>query len=407
MSSTGGELAARSKILMVANWDWILYRFRLDLACMLRERGHRVVMVCPEGSYVEALRSRGLRWRPWNVSRRGLNPIRELGALRRLAFVVREEQPALMHLNALKPSLYGSLGLRFGDLVGRRSRRPAVVSSLMGLGYIFSTHARAAALRRVLVPLMRWAFGASDRPMVMTFSNEADRSRLVKMRIIDDSRTKVILSECVDIEVFRPGAVQDSESDRPKVLVAARLLWDKGIGDLADAAWMLQSGLLSKSHPEFETWIAGAPDRGAVGAVPEERLRAWTRRDASLKWLGHCSDMPKLLREVAVAVLPTKYGEGVPRFLIEAAAAGLPLIATDIPSCREVVRDGVNGILVPPGDSEALAEAIARLLRDPELRRKLGEESRRIAVARFGLSRSLESWLSLYVQLLRGDGRSL
>jgi glycosyltransferase involved in cell wall biosynthesis len=153
------------------------------------------------------------------------------------------------------------------------------------------------------------------------------------------------------------------------VLLAARLLWDKGIAEYVEAARRLRS----EGH-SVDFLLAGDPDPGNPAAVPEAAVRQWSA-EGIVTWLGHVDDMPSLLRSVQVVVLPS-YREGLPKGLIEAAACGLPLVTTDVPGCREVVTDGVDGLLVPVKDANALAAAIQRLQGDADLRRRLGAAAR-------------------------------
>ncbi len=191
----------------------------------------------------------------------------------------------------------------------------------------------------------------------------------------------------VDTRRFSP--CQDGHSSTPVVLMASRLLWDKGVGEFVQAARHLRA-----RGVEAQFWIAGAPDEGNPACLPDNVLIAW-RREGVVEFLGHRSDMPELLRQASIAVLPS-YHEGLPRFLLEAAATGLPLVATDIEGCRLVVRDGLNGLLVPPKDSHKLAEAIRTLLKDPPLRWRMGKASRAIAESKFDEKKIIAQSLAVY-----------
>lgn len=161
-----------------------------------------------------------------------------------------------------------------------------------------------------------------------------------------------------------------------KVLLAARLLWDKGVGEyVTSARQLLQEGIAA------EFLLAGDPDPGNPASIPAEQLARW-RRESDVTLLGHVDDMPALLAQTDLAVLPS-YREGTPRSLLEAAACGLPLIATDAPGCREIVEHEVNGLLVPIKDAPLLAAALRRLCREPETRQRMGQASRAKALAEF------------------------
>lgn len=178
-----------------------------------------------------------------------------------------------------------------------------------------------------------------------------------------------------------------------RVLLPARLLWDKGLGELVGAARRLRV-----EGRSIEILIAGTPDPGNPASVPEATVRGWVEEGLIL-WLGHVEDMPALYRAVDAVVLPS-YREGLPKGLIEAGACGLPLVTTDVPGCRAVVTEGVNGLLVPAGDTEALAVALIRLAESPALCARLGAAARETALARYDARMINEQTLMVYRELL-------
>lgn len=379
-----------AKVLLVAHWDWVLYNFRLPLARALRERGYDVTFVCPFGEYVDKLMSEGFRCIHWSVIRRSVNPIKEIKALFHLAHIYHRERPALVHHFTVKPNLLGSLAARLVTMQ-KDENGLRVINTFTGLGFLFSEHPAARTLRVATLPLFRLG---QNTPTVWTVClNSTDKDKLTQLGLANPSRTFVIISSGVDIRKFSPNGQPNNSNHTPIVLMAARLLWDKGVKEFVEA-----SQLLKKRGVRVELWLAGKPDNGNPMAVPEELLRSWHERGV-IKWIGHCDDMPELLRHVDIAVLPSYY-EGVPCFLLEAAATGLPLVATDIEGCRVIVRNGVNGFLVPVGDAESLALAIERLVRDPQLRKRMGEASREIAEKGFDVRKILRQWLQLYEQVL-------
>ena len=367
---------------MVSHWDWVLYNFRLPVANALRECGCDVTFVCPFGAYTEELRSRGFRCIHWAIERRSLNPVREIGSIVRLTGIYRRLAPDAVHHFTIKPNLYGTIAAGF-------AKTPAIINTFSGLGYVFSDRHRARWLRVFVLPMLRRALHKPD--VITMFENELDRQTFVRLGIVHREQTAVIPGCSVDTLRFSPSRqeVLDPEHRTPVVLMAGRLLWDKGIREFVEAARRLKS-----QGVESRFCVAGAPDEGNPACVSQDAREAW-RRDGTVEFLGHRDDMPDLLRRADVAVLPS-YHEGLPRFLLEAAASGLPLVATDIEGCRMVVRDGTNGFLVPPMDAEALAEAILRLLTDSTLRTRFGTESRRIAVQEFSEGKIVQQYLDLY-----------
>lgn len=384
---------------MVANWDWVIYNFRLSLARALRSQGYDLVFVSPYGEYVRRLRDQEFRWIEWPLARRSLNPVKELASVWRLARIYEAEAPDIVHHDTIKPNFYGALASRVNSWRGVNDQPPRILNSFMGIGFLFSERTEARLMRWSVLPLMRFALQQDH--VFTTFSNRKDRNTFMEYHLVDPKRTQLMVSEFVDTEQFRPKCDEGSrntvgppEGDEIVVLMAARLLWDKGVKEFVSAAEAFRNQNLA-----VDFWLAGDPDTGSPGYVPEEQLREWHEMGA-IKWLGHRSDMPDLLRQVDIAVLPTHYNEGVPRFLVEAAATGLPLVATDIEACRRIVVDGENGFLIKRRDPRHLAEAIEILVDDPSIRQGMGRRSREKAVSEFAESNVLSRWLKLYEGLL-------
>jgi len=377
------------KVLMVAHWDWVLYNFRLPLARALREKGFEVIFVCPYGEYVPKLKEEGFCWIHWAIVRRSLNPVRELIAILYLASIYQREQPQIVHHFTIKPNFYGSIAALL-------ARRDKVINTFTGLGFLFSEHPLAIGLRSSVLPLAKLAFRASKGWSV--FQNRQDLETCLRLRLVLPERVVVIDGSGIDTRKFHSNhdSPPDNHEHPTVVLMAARLLWDKGVREFVEAARVLKARGL-----QVEFWLAGKPDNGNPMCVPEEFLKEW-REEGLINWLGHRDDMPNLLQQVDIAVLPS-YHEGVPRFLLEAAACGLPLVATDIEGCRVVVRDGVNGFLVPVKDPYALADAIETLIKKPELRRQMGIASRKIVEAEFDERIILNKWLALYDRVSNSD----
>jgi len=363
------------KTLLVANTDWYLYNFRLSLAKDLRAQGVEVVTVSPPGDYAAKLQAEGFRWVEWQVSRQGANPLEELRAARRLRQIYQQEKPDLVHHHTIKPALYGTWAASFKG-------GPAVVNSITGRGYVFLSAERKA---RLLRPAVKWLYRrVLRRPRCETiFENEADQQYFLQENLTLPQHTWLVRSVGVDVERFSP---QPQPSGVPVVLLASRMLWDKGAGEFVEVARWLQGQVAVRFV------LCGAPDAGNPASIPEETLRAWADEGA-VEWWGFRADMPQVYASASIFCLPTTYGEGVPTALIEAAACGRALVASDIPGCREVVTDGENGLLVPPKDAAALAEAIRRLLEDAPLRQRLAQAARQTAVERFSAQQvNAETW---------------
>lgn len=355
------------KLIFFANTDWYLWHFRLDLARFLREQGLEIVLMSPPGKYGPLFADEGFRWLPLPMNRRSLNPCRELALLRRICSIYRQEQPdAVVHFT-LKCVIYGGLA---AQAAGVRRRIHAVT----GLGHVFVNPAlRARLLRPLAQRLLRLALRGTDSRLIV--QNPDNRQLFLEQQLIQPERIHLIRGSGVNTEFFRPA--QQRQGGTFTVLLAARLLREKGIQDYADAAALLAASRAG----EMKFLLAGTADPGNPSSFSEADI-AQLRAAGKVTVLGHVADMRQLLGGIDLMVLPSR-GEGLPRSLLEAAAMGLPLVATDVPGCREIVENGVNGFLVPPGDAAALAAKIELLLNQPELCHQFGAASREKAVQAF------------------------
>ncbi len=371
------------KCLLFANTDWYLYNFRRSLAAGLRDAGHEVLLVSPAGPYGEKLRELGFRWLPAPMDRKSVNPLQEAGLMVWLWRLARRERPDVIHGFTIKCAVYGALLSR---LTGAAS-----VNAVAGLGYVYISNSfKARILRGVLRVLMRFAFGGRRARVVL--QNNDDITFFTEAALVRPENIALIKGSGVDCSRFLPVAAHSRSDARPVVVLAARILWDKGVGEFVEAAHLLKT---EGSDARF--MLAGSPDPGNPASVPEEQMKAW-QADGLVECPGHIDDMPGLYSKAAIVVLPS-YREGLPKSLIEAAACALPLVTTDVPGCREVVQDGIDGLLVPVRDSEALATAIRRLLVDPALARRLGVAARAKALAEFDEKIVIAKTIAVYRQV--------
>lgn len=361
-----GRIVGKPKVIFFANTDWYLFNFRLGLARFLRSKGLEVVMMSPPGDYRGQFSEHGFRWIELPMDRRSINLHRELVLLRRLRNILKAESASAIHNFTIKCVVYGSLVAQFTGV-------PARINAVTGLGHVFiSNSLKARLLRPFVIKLLKASLRGENGRLIV--QNPDDRRLFLDRRMVDKSRLWLIEGSGVNTQRFQP--VPRPLRGRVKVLLAARLLWEKGIAEYVDAARILQN---RKDDVEF--LLAGDLDPGNPSSVSERQIRRW-QEDGLLTILGHVDDMPSLLSEVDLAVLPS-YREGVPRGLIEAAAAGLPIVTTDVSGCREIVEHEVNGLLVPPRDASELAKAIEALLDDPKRRKAFGEAGREKVLREF------------------------
>lgn len=374
------------KLLLAANTTWYIYNYRLSLAQAAREAGYQVVVVSPPDEYSASITQAGFEYVPWRVDRQSLNPLGEWTAYRNLRRILQAQKPDLLHLFTIKPVLYGTQAAKALGL-------PAVVNSIPGRGYVFLSGEWKA---RLLRPLARQAYRLALRhPNVgLTFENHYDRDYFLHHRMARPERSWTLPGGGVDIDHFTP---LPEPAGTPVIVLSGRLLWDKGVGTLVEAARRLRQ----RVHARVA--LVGMPDPGNPSSVDEDTLEGWVK-EGIIEWWGWCDDMRQAYAESHIVTLPTSYGEGLPRALLEAAACARPIVASDIPACREIVEDGRNGLLVPPDDPIALAEALEKLVCDPALRRAMGAHGRQRVVERFADQLVNQAMLEIYHLLL--DSRS-
>jgi glycosyltransferase involved in cell wall biosynthesis/peptidoglycan/xylan/chitin deacetylase (PgdA/CDA1 family) len=368
------------KIVLVANSAWYLANFRLAIITALRDSGTDVVCACPDGPHVARLLTAGARHRDWPLERRGMKLTRELDAVRRLTAIYRDEAPDAVHHFTMKPILYGTTA-------AQRAGVPRVINSVTGMGHLFLSQSLQVRLLKPLV--RRWLCWALSRPWVETvFQNPDDRETLEAWCPRLRHRTSLTGGSGVDLDRFQPPATRTT-TDAPVILFAGRLLAEKGIHEFREAARQARS----LGH-DWRFVACGAPDPGNPSSIDDATWQQWYE-EGLLELVGHVDPIDALLATASVVVLPS-YREGTPRILLEAAAMGIPLVATDVPGCREVVRDGETGFLVPPRDAGAVLTACEKLVDDPELAATMGEQARRHVEHRFDEREVVNRLLGLY-----------
>jgi glycosyltransferase involved in cell wall biosynthesis len=365
------------KLLFLVTEDWYFVSHRLPLAVAAQAAGFEVVVATRAGRQADVIRNAGIRLVPLEMSRRSGNPFSEILALWRL---YRLEKPDLVHHVALKPVMFGALAAWL-------ARVPAQVNAVAGLGWLFTS---SSSVVRLVRPVLRWMLARLlNRPNSLTIvQNPEDRS-LLERSGLSATRLRLIRGAGVDVQVFFPVM---PPPEPVCIVLVSRMLWDKGVGEFVEAARRL-----TEAGGNARFVLVGDPDPANPASVPESTLRSWHGQHG-VEWLGRRDDIPAVLQAAHIACLPS-YGEGLPKSLLEAAACGLPIVTTDVPGCREVVQDGLNGFLVPVHDAAALAAALGKLIGDAALRRRMGEQSRLRAETEFALKTVIAQTLTVYREL--------
>jgi glycosyltransferase involved in cell wall biosynthesis len=370
------RMIGRDSVLYVVSEDWAFLSHRLPMARAAREGGFEVHVATHIGLAGEAIRAEGFVVHDIPFRRGGRSPMAALSTILALRRLERLIAPTLVHHVGLQCCVLGGLAALGTD-------QPQI-NALTGLGYTFTgDKSRAGTFRRIMTATLKFLL---NRPhSIALVQNPDDRAALQAIGIHDD-RLNLIPGSGVDTELLQPLP----EPDGPITAgFAGRLLTDKGIRALVAA-----HRLLRKRGLDMRLLIAGEPDPANPASVSPQEVQAWSR-EPGITLLGHVDDIASLWRRAHIAALPS-HREGLPKSLLEAAAFGRPMVATDAPGCREIAIAGHTGLLVPVEDPPALAEAIATLAASPELRARYGAAARELVVAQMSAQAIGEATLRLY-----------
>jgi len=366
------------RVLYVVNIPRFFVSHRLPLALAARDTGYDVHIATSDADaeHIQKIVETGLPFHPLPLSQHGTNPLAELRTLAALVQLYRQLKPDIVHQVSIKPVLYGGIAARIAGV-------PRVISAMSGLGYVFTgTDFKARLLRTLVTPLFKAA--VHNRRTRMIFQNPDDRQRFIDMGLIQAERTALIRGSGVDTAVFSP---KPEPRDTPLILFAGRLMWKKGVGQFVEAATAL------KGKARFV--IVGYAEITSPDTVPLAQLETWAA-DGIIEWWGKRDDMPAVFAQSHIVCLPSSYGEGVPKVLIEAAACGRAIVTTDSPGCREVVRHELNGLLVPVHNTAALVDALQRLIQEPQTRQRMAQHGREMVIKEFALEHITRQTFDVY-----------
>jgi glycosyltransferase involved in cell wall biosynthesis len=376
--------AARAKLIYLVTEDWYFWSHRLPMARAAQRAGFDVAVATRVAEHGERIRAEGFALYPLSWRRRDMGPWASLRAVAEIYRLYSRERPLLVHHVALKPAVLGSAAALLAGV-------PAVVNAVTGVGFVASSPSRRARLLRrpMDFALARLLERVNSRIIVQ---NADDRALLLSLRAGADERVVVIRGSGVDTVHFRARP----EPPAPPVVVgyAGRLLADKGIATLIEAQQSVR-----RRGSDLRLLLAGAPDPENPSSIDAATLATWQTLPG-VTWLGEIDDIRTLWSEAHIAVLASRR-EGLPKSLLEAAAMGRPLVATDVPGCREIARNGENALLVPPDDAAALAAALERLAGDAALRRRFGAASRALVEGELAADAVGAATVACYLSLLR------
>jgi glycosyltransferase involved in cell wall biosynthesis len=372
------------RILFVVNHSEFFFSHRLPFALAAQKNGFDVHVATSPSGLEEKYLKHGFEWHKIDsMEPGGQNPLMEMKLLYELYNLYSNLKPDLIHHVTIKPVMYGGIAARWAKIIG-------VVNALSGLGYLFRSNTKSA--RFLQVPIFFLLKYSLNHPnSILLLQNQDDASLFIKRGIATKEKIAVIRGSGVDLTKFFPS--EENNNTPPIILLASRMLWDKGVGEFVEAADKVNSG-----EQKARFVLVGKPDKNNPKSIERKQLEKWNET-GMIEWWGFHEDMPQVLQNSDIVVLPSYY-EGVPKVLIEAAACGKPIITTNVPGCREIVKDGYNGYLVEEKNSKDLADKALTLLADKKERIEMGEKGRKFASEHFSLKSTKERTLALYRSLL-------
>ena len=379
MKETQAQVAASQStgsgptILVSANSCWNIVNFRVGLIKTLQGRGYRIVVAAPDDEYRSKVEDLGVEFVPVPINSPGISVIEDLRLLARYAQVLRHLKPFAFLGFTAKPNIYGSLAARIAGV--------KVINNISGLGTVFIKRGPLTAL---VTWLYRFALRGSS---TIFFHNRDDLQLFVGKRIAPRDRSQLLPGSGVDLERFKPRPAVAAAGTRVRFLMVGRLLWDKGVAEYVEAARIVR-----RSHPDARFEMLGRLGADNRTAVPSTAVERW-QAEGVIDYLGESDDVRTAMEQADCIVLPS-YREGLPRALLEGSAMSKPLIATDVPGCRDVVEDGRTGFLCTVRSADSLAEAMMKMIAaSPSERLRMGELGRRKIEQEYCETRVIDKYL--------------
>jgi glycosyltransferase involved in cell wall biosynthesis len=373
------------KILFVINSDWGFLLYRTPLAIAAKNKGIQVWVASPDTGDANKIIAMGFNFIELPMSRKGVNILNEFFTFLRILKIYYQLKPDLIHHVTIKPIIYGTIASAILN-------RAFVVNAISGLGFTFSSGSSSRLLKFLVKNLLNISLKYQKSKII--FQNPDDFNLFIENKLISSNQGVLIKGSGVDCKVFSPSL---SDFNKEKIVILpSRMIVEKGIYEFVNAA-----RLLHLEFPNVRFVLVGKIDSGNPSSIDYFEIMSW-EKEGIIEWWGHQSDMVTVLNKGTMVVLPTFYGEGLPKVLLEAAACNKPIISTNVPGCKEIVRHEVNGLLIPAKDEVALAEAIRRLLDNPEFARQLGKNGREIVQKEFSEELVVEKTFEVYDLLLTG-----
>lgn len=372
------------RLSYVVNADWYFHMHWLERAVAAKSSGFDVSVVTPltDPTIRKSIESRGIKVIPWNLSRSGRHIFRELSSINALRKIIKQIDPDLIHCITVKPNIYNF----FLSLFDKRR----LILSVTGLGMLFTSE---RFIDRVFGSVVKGLYSFASRKHFIFFENNDDLDIIKNAPFSDSNRLKRVMGAGVSSKEYAYRRLPELR-DSLILLFAARLLRPKGLDVLFEAVKALNDeGYNAKLR------VAGIFDEDSPLAIELEQIEEWTRYPF-FEFLGNRKDVPDLIASSHFVCLPSTYGEGIPRILIEATAIGRPLVTTDVPGCREICTNNFNGFLVPVAASRPIVEALKGIYSDPRKLEEMGHNSNMVFKRGYDSEQVIEYTLSVYEDLL-------
>jgi len=372
------------RVLFIVSEDWYFVSHRFHLAKSAISLGYSVALLSNYSKHRNEIEVAGIEVINWSINRSSKNPFQEMEAIKNIVLAIKHFKPSLIHSVAIKPVIHSAIACMISGIKPR-------IFALAGLGYIFTSSKKSAKLLRPFLKIIfKLLFYGKKTCLIL--QNPDDKSVLFSANVIKNNQIHLILGAGVDAMAFK---YQKILKDRmPVIILSARMLWAKGIQDFIDSAKQINNNNINARFV-----LVGTPDNQNPDAIPNEKLEKW-HKSGLIEWWGHQNDMAKIYHQSSIVCLPTTYGEGLPKSLLEAASCGRPIVTYDVPGCREIVKDGYNGYLVMPKSVDGLVQAISHLLNNYDLCVKMGKNGRKLVEKHFTQEKIAQETIAVWEEVL-------
>lgn len=373
------------KLLFFVNVDWFFISHRLAIAKKALKEGYEVTIACRFTEHKAELSALGFNVVDIPFSRSGGGAKAEINTIKAIKQVIDDVEPSLIHAITIKPVLYTGLALK------TLKKDIPFIAAISGLGYVFTANTFRAKVTKFIASAF-YKVALSQKLKTVIFQNTSDEAILTRVAKLKGTDKVLIKGSGADLSVynFKPENLEQALT----VAMACRLLKEKGVYQYIEAAKVVKA-----SHPDVEFLLVGTPDLENPNSVKQTEIDSWVK-EGVINYLGHRNDIPDVFSISSIVCLPSFYGEGVPKVLIEAAACGRAIVTTDNPGCRDAVIEGKTGLTVPVRDSKKLAEALTQLIENTELRLSMGLKARKFAEQEFDVNSVVDKHLEIYSALL-------